>query len=382
MLAFWILTALALALTAVSLRGDRKRAEYVSGCLAETIPASALEPATVIVPVKGPEEGLGDNLASLAALDYPDYELIVVARSASDIPAGAVPPAARIVIAGDGDPSSGEKINNLAAAVAAARPASKIFAFADSDGRVGRGWLRALAGALSKENAGAATGYRWYLPSPPGFWSLMRGVWNSVIAGRLGPGSNPFAWGGAMAIRREVFARARVAEFWRGAISDDYSLSAAVREAGLRIVYAPGALVVSDGHTGALEFLGWIERQLIITRVSSPRLWWTALAAHLIYCAAMAAAVAVAFHGSLWGEYSLVAQWGLGMLKGVNRAALAKAALPDHKRWFDRHGWVFTWWVPLGTWVWLYSLLASARTNVIEWRGIRYRLSTGRVERL
>ena len=34
----------------------------------------------MIVPVKGQDEGLRENLAALAALDYPDYELIVVAR--------------------------------------------------------------------------------------------------------------------------------------------------------------------------------------------------------------------------------------------------------------------------------------------------------------
>lgn len=374
MLLFWILTGLALALALASFRGERLRADHVAASLAETPPESTLEPATVIVSVKGPDEGLKGNLAALASLDYPDYELIVVARAAEDIPAGVLPPVARVVIAGDGDPDTGEKINNLLAAVRAARGESAIFAFADSDGRPASGWLRALAATLARPGVGVGTGYRWYLPAPPDFWSLMRGVWNSVIAGGFGPGPNRFAWGGAMAIRREIFERARVADHWRGAVSDDYVLSAAVRSAGLEIAYAPGALVVSSDHTSACEFLRWIERQMIITRIHEPMLWWQALIAHLIYCAAMVAAVAVALQGNLWGEYSLVAQWGLGMLKGANRASIAKSALPDQQEWFKKHGWVLTWWVPLGTWVWLYALLASARTNTIEWRGRRYRL--------
>jgi GT2 family glycosyltransferase len=229
---------------------------------------------------------------------------------------------------------------------------------------------------------GAATGYRWYLPDPPDFWSLMRSVWNAVIGGGLGPGDNAFAWGGAMAMRRDVFHSARVLEYWKGAVSDDYALSDAVHAAGLTIAYAPGALVASLDHTGAREFLGWIRRQMIITRVYRPRLWWVGLAAHLIYCAAMVACILVAIQGGLLGEYALIAQWGLGMLKGTNRATLARAAFPEYASWFKRYGWVHTWWVPLATWIWLYAFLASATTNTFLWRGNRYRLNARRVRKL
>ena len=378
---FWLFVAPALALAVLSLSGERRRASYYMENLQNVPNAARLPPATVIVPVKGPEEGLRENLAALAGLDYPDYELIVAARQASDIPEGVAPERARIVLAGDTDQAAGEKIENLLAAVAAARNGSEVFAFADSDGRVSRGWLRALIAPLDRERVGASTGYRWYLPDPPDFWSLLRSVWNSVIAGQFGPGPCRFAWGGAMAIRKETFQRCRVPEFWRGSISDDYSLSAAVRNGGLEVRFAPGALVASTDHTSAGEFSRWIQRQMIITRVYYPRLWWTAFVSHVIYCGAMVVCVAAAFQGRLAGEYALVALLGLGMLKGANRATLAKAALPEHSEWFKRYGWIHTWWVPLGAWVWLYSLVASAFTDVIEWRGNRYRLSRGHVER-
>ena len=45
--------------------------------------------ATVIVPVKGEDAGLAENLEALAELDYPDYELFVVARAEEDIPEGS-----------------------------------------------------------------------------------------------------------------------------------------------------------------------------------------------------------------------------------------------------------------------------------------------------
>jgi cellulose synthase/poly-beta-1,6-N-acetylglucosamine synthase-like glycosyltransferase len=208
----WIPIGLALLLGVLSLRGEGKRMDFVRWSLSNPEP-SARPPATVIVPVKGEDEGLKENLAALASLDYPDYELIVAARSPEDIPAGVLPSSARVVYAGPGDPSAGEKVNNLLAAVRAARPESAIFAFADSDGRPGAGWLKSLVRSLEGEGVGAATGYRWFLPDKPTFWNLMRSVWNAVIAGGLGPGPNQFVWGGAMAIRRNVFFAAQVPQF-------------------------------------------------------------------------------------------------------------------------------------------------------------------------
>ena len=370
---FWFFAGPALVLAFLSLRGEQRRAAYVAGKLAEAPPAD-LPPATVIVPVKGADPGLRENLAALAAQDYPDYELIVVAHAAADIPAGVLPARIRLVLAHAEEPGTGEKVLNLRTAVRFVRKSSLLLAFADSDGRVSQTWLRALAAPLADAQVGATTGYRWFAPEPPDFWSLMRGVWDAVIGGTFGPGANAFAWGGSMAIRSETFHAIRVPDFWRDTVSDDYALSEAVRRAGLRIVFAPGAMAVSTDRTGAREFLAWARRQLTITRVYRPRLWWEALAAHIFYCGGMAAAIIASVHGSRGAEWVLLAQLSPGMLKGANRATLAKAELPEYKPWFDRHAWVHTLWVPLATWIWLIVLLASAFGNRIEWRGNRYRL--------
>ncbi len=373
MLWFWVLVIPALLLAAFSLRGERRRERYYRECLAAP-PEAHLPPATVIVPVKGSDEGLAGNLQSLATLDYPDYELIICARSAADVPAGAVPERARVVFAGGGDERTSEKIANLLAAVAAARQDSMILAFADSDGRVGRGWLRSLAEPLEDASVGATTGYRCHVPDPPDFWSLARSIWNGVIAGRFGPGPSDFAWGGAMAIRKETFLGCRVPDFWRGAVSDDYRLSDAVERAGLEIRFAPGAMVASPDHTTAGEFLGWVRRQVRITRAYRPKLWWTGFVAHAIYCVATVACLAAMAQGRLAGVIVLSAMWAAGMWKGANRARLARLALAEHEPWFARYGWVHAWGAPLATWLWMYSLAASAFGRTIEWRGRRYRL--------
>ena len=93
---------------------------------------------------------------------------------------------------------------------------------------------------------------------------------------------------------------------------------------------------------------------MAITRLYVPRLWWPALIAHIFYCGGMAATVIASVNGNRLAEWALIAQLSPGMLKGLNRATLAKAALPEYESWFKRHSWVHAIWVPLGTWVWLY----------------------------
>jgi ceramide glucosyltransferase len=248
----------------------------------------------------------------------------------------------------------------LKAGIQAARRRTEVFAFAASGGLVSKSWLRALVAPLSEEGVGMTTGFRWYAPDPPTFWSLMRSVWNALIAGRLGAGSNEFAWAGAMAIDKQFFFEQRAPEAWTGAMREDLALSRVVRESGRRIVFAPGATVACTSRATAGQFLRQACREMAQARSYLPRLWWSALLAHVIYCGAMLAAIVASARGSRGAEWALVIQFGLGMLKGANRATLAKAELPPQHTWFARYSWTQTFWVPLATWVWLYVLIASA----------------------
>lgn len=376
-MAWWWMVAGAAALVALaSLAGERGRSAYVRNRLAQR--AEALPPATVIVPVKGDDEGLRENLAALAALDYPDYELIVTAQAAADIPSGVLPRRVKVVLAHGGSAEASEKVQNLAAAVAAARRNSEIFAFADSDARVTAGWLRALVAPLAEPGVGASTGYRFFLPARGGAWSLLRAVWDGAAYGLLGSGDNPFAWGGSMAIRAEVFYATGVPVYWKEAISDDYALSGAVHRAGLRIAFAPGALAPSPERITARGFFAWSRRQMLLTRFHAPGLWRKALAAHVLYCGGMAAGSVAWFHGSAAAPWVLAAQLLPGMAKGYLRTRRARAALPGEAAWFRRWGWAHTVLTPLVAWLWLAALLSSAFGNSIDWRGRRYQLRRAR----
>jgi hypothetical protein len=294
---FWVGPALALALLA--LRGERRRAEYVATRMAELAehPKRALPAVTVIA-----------KSGALPPQDYPDYEVIAEGN--------------------------------------APRPESEIVAFA-GEGAASPRWLRALVEPLLDPEIEMSTGFRWYAPEPPAFWPLTRSVWNAVMAGRLGPGRAEFAWEGAVAVRRGDLARLK-------------SEGALRMSRTMRVAYAPGAMLVLPNRVGAGEFLRQARCEMARVRRDAPRLWLAAFISHLFYCGSMVAIVSAIAQGSRGAEWALVAQFGLGMLKGANRATLAKAELPELHGWFERYGWVHTFWVPLATWVWLWTLIGSA----------------------
>ena len=374
---FWFFVVPAALAALVSNRAGRNYIEYVEAELNEPL-GEYTPPATLIVPVKGLDHDLAGNLQSLAVQDYPDLELIVVTRSASDeafqLARTVLPQGMQVVVAGQPPEDTGEKVHNLIEAVRRARPSSELLAFADSDGRVGRRWLRNLVAPLQDDSLGATTGFRWYLPEEGGFWPLLRSVWDSTIAGNLRVDDKNFAWGGGMALRRATFENARVAEFWRGAVSDDYRLTAAMNAAKMGVRFIPGAMVATPGGCTGREFLRWAVRQLVITRVCRVKVWWAGFAAHIFYCGAIAVSILVALTGNPLGLGGLVVTLLPGMGKGAIRAHAGRMMFPNYNGWFDQYGWAYFWMTPIATWVWLYGFVRSAMTRRIEWRGNVYEL--------
>ena len=378
---FWFFVGPAALAAALSIRSGRKFQDYVeSEILGEPDPDERpyQPPATLFLSVRGADHDLASNLASLRSQSYPDYELIVVCRDAADPAVAAarlvLGDGFRLVVAGPPPDDTGEKVHNLLQAVRQARPESEVFAFADSDGQVTPAWLGNLIQPLGGEGVGAATGFRWHFPEDGGFWPLMRSAWDATIAGSMRPDGKNFAWGGGMAIRREVFEAAQVADYWRGTVSDDYRLTQAIHDAGLKLRFAPKAMVGTPGACSRDELLAWTTRQLTITKVYRKNLWVAGLAAHIVYCGAMVAGVAACLLGEPIGLAALVVTQVPGMAKGASRGYAGRLMFPEREEWFDRHGWSYFWLTPAATWLWLYAFLTSAMTRTIRWRGYVYEL--------
>ena len=340
----------------------------------------------LICPVKGLEDNLEANLLALTQFDYPQYEIFFAIATAEDpafralerVVAASKRPA-HIVRAGRALDCS-DKVHNLTAAVGEVRDQFDVLVFADSDGRPPRRWLTRLVAPLADQAVGAVTAFRWLLPKSNGFWSALAAAWSASAATYLGEGKSNFCWGGGTAIKRQRFEELRILNSWKGAASDDYALTRALHNNGLRIAFAPECLVPSSPTFNFKSFLEFTNRQLIITRIYAPKLWWIAFIGHLFYCAAIFMGMASWFVSSMMGLPSvqfLVLALILPIfasVRGVLRLVAVLELLPDLREQLLSEGWVWVLLAPLVPFVYLYNSLVAMVTRKITWRGIRYEL--------
>lgn len=384
---FYMLASMALAEGVASVLSGIKYYLFVKRMLGRPLP-KRLPKVTLIAPCCGLDQGFEENIRAVLSQDYPEYEVIFVTESAADpaypvlsklIASCRVP--SRLVTAGRAF-GRGQKVHNLMAAVAAANPESEVLAFVDSDARPRRDWLCHLVAPLADEKIGAATGYRWYLPEKGGFWTVLRSAWNGGVATLLGDHKRNFAWGGSMALLKRRFHEARVMDYWQGALSDDYALSRALKDAGYYVVFVPQCLVATHGDCTLRELLEWAARQITITKVYSRRIWQlgaiSQIGFNLTLLLGLTAVATGWLRGSGWqAPLALLGIiYGLTVIKGFTRLVAISKLLPEHKQTLARFWWGYTLLGPVVSWLTLYSIFKSLTTNRITWRGITYEMQS------
>ena len=353
-------------------------------------PPDFVPPATLIVPCKGLDQGLAKNLAAYFALDYPDFQILFVTTDSSDacvpflerLKAEYPKVQSRILFSGQAR-QRGQKIHNLMYAVEWVREADRVMAFGDSDIRPASDWLRYLIATLGAPEVGVATGFRWYLPQQANFASVLRSVWNAGIASLMRSGDCRFAWGGAMAVRREVFRQCRVLDYWANSLSDDYSLSQAIHDHSLAIRFQPRCLSFSYEDCEMGELLNWSRRQLAITRVYDPGLWSAGFGAQMVNSLTLWGGTIVVMSG-LWAQGALlsihyqalatmiVGVYGLGCLKAWTRLKAVAFLFPEEARMLRRHRAANLLGGPIASLISVVAFLRSSLSREIEWRGVRY----------
>lgn len=346
--------------------------------------------AAVILPCKGLDPGFRENVIKLLDQDYANFEVIFALASETD---PAYPVLAevcrenshipcRLVIAGINGQRA-QKINNQLAALAAVSAETEIFVFVDSDVIARQDFLRYLIAPLCDSTVGVTTGYRFYIASLHNIPSLLRSLWNRMSAWEMASARHAFAWGGAMAIRKSVFEKARVAERWDRAADDDLSLTCAVKALGLSVHFVPQCLVASEGDASVGEIIEWTNRQLILTKVYYPELWLRAIARASIMAVWLLCLVSALWLW-LWAGDNLAP---FALLTGlivlpIELLFLARARGLWRRVLCDRPDYLRESFLscclslPLAHLVLPWMTLFSALTNRIQWRGITYELKS------
>lgn len=352
--------------------------------------------AVLFVPCRGGDIGLERNLEHLYLQDYHNYEIHFIVEGPHDpawpviqrVAARHPRVVTRVVFAGQAH-QSGQKVHNLRVATSQLDAEVEYLAFVDADARPANGWLRALLARLDLPDAGAVTGYRWFVPQKPSLANLLLYSINCSVAALFGRNAPNCVWGGSWAIRRDTFERTGLAEAWNGTLSDDLVASRVIRRTGHRVEFEPAAVVQSPLDYSFPEMLSFLRRQYLIGRFYSPRLWAFGVVMTTFANAVLFGSLAAAVWGLLANRGGAAWFWlpaaGFGLLYAANvfRAAVrqdsARIYFPQFlqldtlrlARRFD------VWAGPLcGLVDWL-GLVSASVGRHLTWRGITYRLYRG-----
>lgn len=371
-----------------SFLGGLRYLRYVKSELAKTRP-TWMPFVSIIAPCRGLDDGLAENLTALLEQDFADYEVIFVVDDENDPSVPVIREVLRkderrgnMVVAGKAVDCA-QKIENLREAVIHTDERSTIFAFADSDARPQRFWLRHLVAPLQDSSVGATTGYRWFISKDRSFASEMRSAWNASIASALGPNTDSnFCWGGATAIRRETFDAVDMRERWRGTLSDDFAVTKAVKSAGLKVVFVPQALTPSVEDCTFRELVEFTTRQMKIVRVCEPKLWLMTLFGSALFNSVLIASFLVVVFSATNGPSVVVALTTLLLVSAFSvgkahlRLTAVGLALDEHERDIGRQ---FptqnTLWLVTGL-LFFYNAVAALFSRRIVWRGTTYELKS------
>ncbi len=346
----------------------------------------------LIIPCKGLDAHFDGNIRSFLHQDYGNYRLFFVLGDKAD-PAcerlrtitsepdqSARACETEILIAGPST-SCSQKIHNLLYVIDRLPDDFEILAFADSDVCVRDEWLSLLVLSLRRPKCGVATGYRWFVPTRNNLATLALSAVNASIAQLLGNSRFNHAWGGSMAVRREDFQRWGMAKTWRTTLSDDLSLTQAVKKEGMSVTFVPGCLGASCESTTWPKLYEFCRRQFLITRVYAPRTWWLGLFSSLGSVLGLWGTAALAYYASTIEAKNLSLYVAVPIifvvghfLRAVLRQLMIVKLLREHASGL-RAAIIAD---VLGFWLWslvlLGFILSSSVGRTIRWRGILYRL--------
>lgn len=323
---------------------------------------------TILKPIAGLEPDLYENLRSACDQEYGAFYEVILCLHQPDDPALAVakrlavefPSRVRIAV-GENPAPVNPKIANLAKP--GAEPRGEIVVIADSDIRVGRNYLQALAASFASEQVGAAT-------------CLYRGLPNPSLASRLGAmqieevfipsvlvalvlGKLRFALGATMAVRRSVLETIGGLEALGETIADDYRLGhlVAAREKVIDLSRYVVATSVPETTLRALwtHELRWARTNFALAPIGYAF-------SFLMYALPLAVVYLAASRNLAWGLPILAIAVALRLtLHALSRAGLGVTRASD------------VWSIPLRDFLSLAVWFVSLFGRRVSWRGKTYR---------
>lgn len=252
-----LLTLFFLGLLAISLRRRYRDTDYAHfSCK-----------ALVIVPCKGRDIGLGENLKSLKEQAYESFDLVAVVDSTSDAALKEIGELGiEYLVSSASCKSCSGKVRAIASAMEK-RKEVDVYVIADSDVLYPDNWLEALLCPLGDPRFGVSTTFPHFVPVG-GFWSKVKSVWGLVGFGLMQSKITRFVWGGSMAFRSTLINKKSLS-FFKKHVSDDVAIMRICKQSGLDICYVESAAPIVKSDDTYAVFKEWSNRQTALSVSSS-----------------------------------------------------------------------------------------------------------------
>lgn len=225
----------------------------------------------VMVPCRGLDYSLEDNLNSIMSQDYESFDVLAIVDDLEDPSLQVIKKLSIPFIVSDFKCVSCSGKTRALSTAMKERNDYDAYVICDSDILVKPDWLSRLVSPLEDEEIGLSTTFPHFAPVG-GFWSKVKAVWGVVGQSLMESKLTRFGWGGSLAFRKSLLDDESF-KYFSEAVSDDTALSDISKRKGLNISYSKGARPVINTPDDFHTFFEWANRQTALSISATRRVF-------------------------------------------------------------------------------------------------------------
>ncbi len=312
----------------------------------------------LIIPCKGVDIQMERNLRSFLNEDYDRLKIVAVIDSLDDPSVEIIKKVGMDFIISDSTYKGSGKVKAISTAINQFRERD-VYVMADSDTEVPKDWIKFLVNPLLDPSIGVVTTYPIYEPfNNFNFWSMIKKVWGFLGINMMEFRPSRFAWGGSMAIRKDLLSDEDF-EYFSSSVSDDAAITRICSKKNLAIYYSKKSTPKVHVDETRSTFVEWATRQMAISISHSRMAFSAGLILYLSIIVYMFALIPLSI---LITNYFLLGYipFLLTMIINARRTDKNKISI-----------FFLSFIMPP---IFLYNLINGKMKTHIEWRGTKYKL--------